>query len=99
HTDLYTLSLHDALRISRTKMKCRTVAGTRMRMCDGPRRTPEPYGPDAFKAERLGLGTLETGRRLLKSPHGRHPLGLGRGLQQAADRKSTRLNSSHVKIS
>jgi murein DD-endopeptidase MepM/ murein hydrolase activator NlpD len=39
-----------------------------MRMCDGPRRTPEPYGPDAFKAERLGLGTLETGRRLLKSP-------------------------------
>ena len=49
----------------RTPMKCKRVAGVRHQMCDGPRKTPEPYGPDAFVAEELGLGTLEAGRKLL----------------------------------
>ena len=37
-----------------------------MRMCDGPRRTPEPFGPAALEADELGLGTLEVGRKLLR---------------------------------
>jgi murein DD-endopeptidase MepM/ murein hydrolase activator NlpD len=37
-------------------------------MCDGPRRTPEPYGPEALKAEELGLGSLDVGRKLLREP-------------------------------
>ena len=50
----------------RTRMKCEYLPGTKMKMCDGPRRTPEPYGADAQKAERLGLGTVEVGRKLLR---------------------------------
>lgn len=52
----------------RTSMKCRKIAGVRHKMCDGPRRTPEPYGPEAFQADELGLGTLEAGRKLLREP-------------------------------
>lgn len=51
--------------LPRTSMKCRTVKGARWKMCDGPRRAPEPYGADALKAEKLGLGTLEAARKLL----------------------------------
>lgn len=51
-----------------TPMKCRTVRGARWKMCDGPRRAPEPYGADALKAEKLGLGTLDAARKLLHEP-------------------------------
>jgi len=34
--------------------------------CDGSRRTPEPFGPDAYVAEDLGLGTMTTAQRLLR---------------------------------
>jgi murein DD-endopeptidase MepM/ murein hydrolase activator NlpD len=38
-------------------------------MCDGPRRTPEPFGEAAYRAEDLGLGTRHTAQRLLvKAP-------------------------------
>ena len=52
----------------RTKMKCRYMPGTKWKMCDGPRRTPEPYGRAALKADQLGLGTHEVGRKLLREP-------------------------------
>lgn len=51
--------------LPRTAMKCRTIDGARWKMCDGPRRAPEPYGADALKADKLGLGTLEAARKLL----------------------------------
>jgi murein DD-endopeptidase MepM/ murein hydrolase activator NlpD len=54
--------------LPRTEMKCRAVKGARFKMCDGPRRVPEPYGADALKAEKLGLGTLDAARKLLHAP-------------------------------
>lgn len=45
--------------------KCKK-AGSKRNACNGPRRTPEPYGKDAYLAEDLGLGTLEAGQRLLR---------------------------------
>ncbi len=45
--------------------KCRKVT-SKWKMCDGPRRAPEPFGEDAYKAEDLGLGTLKTAQQLLK---------------------------------
>ena len=52
----------------RTPMKCTKVKGVRSKMCDGPRRTPVPYGADALKAEQLGLGKLDAARKLLLRP-------------------------------
>src|SRR3712207_6974226 len=74
-TEIYTLSLHDALPIS-----C-TGRGTR--------------GPPSPAASRSGLPpTLAT------SSPGRGPFpGRGPGPGGRADRKSTRLNSSHANIS
>jgi len=54
--------------LPRTADKCRSVKGSRWKMCDGPRRAPEPYGSDALKAEKLGLGTLDAARKLLHEP-------------------------------
>jgi murein DD-endopeptidase MepM/ murein hydrolase activator NlpD len=48
----------------RTPNKCRKVPGLKGKMCDGPRRTPEPYGEDAFIAADLGLGTLKAAQHL-----------------------------------
>src|SRR5690606_41444947 len=62
-TEIYTLSLHDALPISQNSGRRRSG----WRLCSGPVGAPSP-GPE----RRLGRTT---------------------------DRKSTRLNSSHVKIS
>src|SRR5690349_24090176 len=73
-TEIYTLSLHDALPIS---------------------------GPRGGRAgRRLGAASGWDGRCALEPPrrHRQAPsLGLGR--VNRADRKSTRLNSSHVEIS
>ncbi len=52
----------------RTPMKCEKLRGTQWKMCDGPRRTPEPYGADALKAEELGMGQLDNARKLLREP-------------------------------
>lgn len=49
----------------RTAMKCSHVKGIKRPMCDGPRRTPEPYGAAALEAEQLGIGTHEAGKKLL----------------------------------
>lgn len=52
--------------LPRTRMKCERIRGVKHPMCDGPRRTPEPYGEAAFIASDLGLGTLDTARALLR---------------------------------
>ncbi|HEX5657171.1 MAG TPA: M23 family metallopeptidase, partial [Polyangiales bacterium] len=46
-------------------MKCKSVKGVRHKMCDGPRRAPEPYGAAALQADKLGLGSLNEARKLL----------------------------------
>src|SRR5438874_3743161 len=71
-TEIYTLSLHDALPIYRA---CQAGAG------------------EDWPGESRGRG-----RRLRRPPAEGIP-GLRRRLCQARDRKSTRLNSSHVEIS
>jgi murein DD-endopeptidase MepM/ murein hydrolase activator NlpD len=45
---------------------CRKVRG-KGKVCDGPRRAPEPYGGAALRAEQLGLGTVQTAQHLLIS--------------------------------
>src|SRR5437773_6143428 len=72
-THIYTLSLHDALPISRG-------AARRHARCD-PRR------PDRLRRDGDGAGVLRRARRCVR-PGGR-----------SRDRKSTRLNSSHITIS
>src|SRR3712207_9490462 len=74
-TEIYTLSLHDALPISRPPGHGRAAAGARRRR--GVR------GTGAAAGRALGAGASG-----------------GRGLvDHGADRKSTRLNSSHANIS
>jgi murein DD-endopeptidase MepM/ murein hydrolase activator NlpD len=46
--------------------RCRKVRG-KGKVCDGPRRTPEPYGSAALRAEELGLGTVEAAQHLLSA--------------------------------
>jgi murein DD-endopeptidase MepM/ murein hydrolase activator NlpD len=48
-------------------MKCKKAGGSsKMKMCEGPRRAPEPFGEAAERAEELGLGTHDTAQRLLR---------------------------------
>jgi Peptidase family M23 len=49
------------------RMKCEKVKGLKGMMCNGPRRTPEPYGEEAFIAQDLGLGSLHAAHALLRS--------------------------------
>src|SRR5690606_41589432 len=97
-TVIYTLSLHDALPISRTD--------------PNPHPNPSPGGRGASSGrETRGLSTR---RADSAQPHAaaalhRHPAHppepcpppptSRRGCRRHGDRKSTRLNSSHVKIS
>ena len=46
--------------------KCHRVNGLKGKLCDGPRRTPEPYGEEAFLADELGLGTVKAAQDLLR---------------------------------
>src|SRR5207249_8982681 len=97
-TRIYTLSLHDALPISH-RIPHRFVAAD-LRMLDSldertPFRTPQRFADAAHERRR--------DRRLLAA---RHPLAGAPALEfllqqrdQGLDRKSTRLNSSHVSIS
>jgi murein DD-endopeptidase MepM/ murein hydrolase activator NlpD len=45
---------------------CRRVKG-KGKVCDGPRRVPEPHGAAALRAEELGLGTAATAQHLMSS--------------------------------
>src|SRR5690606_40313505 len=86
-TVIYTLSLHDALPISRRRQRVRTDPA-RLHP-PGPRHHPrnrrDQRGRDRGPAP-------HPGRDARHHPPRRCPLG-------TPDRKSTRLNSSHVKIS
>src|SRR5690606_40371469 len=86
---LYTLSLHDALPILRDST--RRPRGRRRLLCEWPHRGTAPQGqyPRCAGIRRGGLG-----------PEADHPWRLQpRFGGRSGDRKSTRLNSSHVKIS
>jgi murein DD-endopeptidase MepM/ murein hydrolase activator NlpD len=51
------------------RMKCTRVKHhPKWKMCDGPRRTPEPYGEEAFIGAELGMGTLAAAKQLLHEP-------------------------------
>ena len=51
------------------RMKCQRVPGhSKWKMCDGPRRSPRPFGDEAFVAGELGLGTLKAAQKLLHKP-------------------------------
>src|SRR5207302_10797690 len=91
-TAIYTLSLHDALPIS-TEEAPAIAENTQ----------PEPEAPAAAPAEpeQQPAPTEQTENRELPRTAGELPLIALIGLLclGAGDRKSTRLNSSHVKIS
>src|SRR5690606_41607668 len=80
-TEIYTLSLHDALPILQERQRQRALL---------PRPLPGPPG-DAGRAGDRGTGS--GGRRAVPADPRRQPE------RAPVDRKSTRLNSSHVKIS
>src|SRR5690606_40977899 len=87
-TEIYTLSLHDALPIYRVSRARGTACRQRRRQIQ------RPFGSAAAfrRAERRHVPDAAARRGRLR---GRFARQLGRTL----DRKSTRLNSSHVKIS
>src|SRR5207249_9178862 len=92
-SSLYTLPLHDALPISRGRFARRDVV-------EKLQERIEPLGDVAALpalvlagAEQL-IGDLERRQR-----ERGHRIPHARGLERAQDRKSTRLNSSHVSIS
>src|SRR5690606_40640331 len=95
HTELYTLSLHDALPICIHHPE------------PGPERLPRGYGPMRVRQgpgyRRCGSATRPRGKdgRCMKPSSivpGDHVI-ITRLERRGEDRKSTRLNSSHVKIS
>src|SRR5690606_41051447 len=83
-TAVYTLSLHDALPISRS--------AARLRFTHHP--------PHASRRGRRQQLSLREPRGIPGHARKRRLPGVGGGVRQSLrDRKSTRLNSSHVKIS
>src|SRR5690606_39601384 len=92
----YPLSLHDALPISPADAR---PEPSRTRGWPGPGggSSPAAAGPGSSGSRPSCAGSDPTGRRLATSS----PSGADVGGEVAAgeDRKSTRLNSSHVKIS
>src|SRR5207302_10558244 len=88
-TEIYTLSLHDALPIFVAESEGRIDGNTTSQ--DAVRRNAPA---DQFRFRFLASHTIEVDLAL-------HPgrLALKISLDRQEDRKSTRLNSSHVKIS
>src|SRR5690606_40386986 len=90
---VYTLSLHDALPISTSSVAAAFERGSFLAV------RLWQYVPNRRQGRRLGRGAQRAPRNRLAVR------GLPRGLRSSArplsarDRKSTRLNSSHVKIS
>src|SRR5256885_11488685 len=99
-TEIYTLSLHDALPISTTTQSKQTEYSTRTglqgrRACPEPQR--KPPGADASAPRGVSVTVAAV-------PHAYVGSDDASGQQAAArpagkDRKSTRLNSSHLVIS
>src|SRR5207245_11499189 len=87
-TELYPLSLHDALPISRrmcTQSIRATMSRRRVRPAEGRPRRRRPQARETFA--RASAATPAATQQAAQSP------------STAADRKSTRLNSSHGSIS
>src|SRR5690606_41278436 len=89
--ELYTLSLHDALPISCSKESLSAFSSTRSKACF---RTISSVAK-SFKTLRSTL--VANTHTTLRSQSLRSQFAWAR--KDKADRKSTRLNSSHVKIS
>src|SRR5690606_41063539 len=88
----YTLSLHDALPIlpgvmDFLRVLYQEVSNTLTGVSSGLSFTTSLFPYSALSRERMGSGISPSMRTLV------------RGVFTTADRKSTRLNSSHVKIS
>src|SRR3712207_8197473 len=113
-TEIYTLSLHDALPIWRVHAAVPPVRGAgevlrlrlaaqrvrrarlRVRLLG---RQPEGAGPLGGAVRRLHQRRADGDRRVHHLRRGQVGPAVGRGAPAAADRKSTRLNSSHANIS
>ncbi|HJK94968.1 MAG TPA: M23 family metallopeptidase [Polyangiaceae bacterium LLY-WYZ-15_(1-7)] len=67
HNDPDAFPLQPARWRRRVPRRCRTNGGYR-RHCQGDRRVPEPHGPAAERARRLGLGDRMTARWLMHQP-------------------------------
>src|SRR5690606_42065377 len=95
---LYTLSLHDALPICADPPVLDGAAHDPAEHLSGNRqRKPDPRGADGLRAsDQAAGGGQHLPRRHAVEELRRHPSWAGGVLR---DRKSTRLNSSHVKIS
>src|SRR5207244_12456520 len=86
-TDIFTLSLHDALPISRTSLQC---------VCTRRRNCIEQWSPSPKYAP--GTAPFPVGNTaIVKLTH--YPRACRRPFCGQLDRKSTRLNSSHQIIS
>src|SRR5207253_9543574 len=83
-TEIYTLSLHDALPISRWRLAHLCSSPGRCSSCPAPGPATS-RGRSNRKGQPPSAGTATTRRQRRQSPN--------------RDRKSTRLNSSHVAIS
>src|SRR5690606_41769036 len=90
-TQLYTRSLHDALPISAARRVLPSARSHRSEVQDdGPHPPHTPRSPRPTSTTRRAR--RDRGRHGGSAP-------VGQRLLQQLDRKSTRLNSSHVKIS
>src|SRR5204862_7588054 len=87
-TNIYTLSLHDALPISIDRERAALTAPDRARLASGSEQA-------ALPSSAFTLGLLAPADARLAVPPERAP----KDGSFAGDRKSTRLNSSHVEIS
>src|SRR5204863_1304915 len=95
-TELYTLSLHDALPISRDGCANRTPGG---KMSSAFRRLPTPSSGKEVPSTAMDLsyaGKVLPVRVLVVDDNALRNAGWS---STTRDRKSTRLNSSHVEIS
>src|SRR5690606_41228986 len=93
-TRTYPLSLHDALPISRPSRE-----GARQPQGKDLGKPPRGSGPSGYDQEPHRVRCVRGSRRYRRPPpHHRHVLGSSQPPERG-DRKSTRLNSSHVKIS
>src|SRR5207249_8844764 len=95
--ELDTLSLHDALPISRARGRGGDAAARELAGDALPRHARAARAERA--ARRAGRRPREPGRPALRRRDGREPVARDRRAPAAGDRKSTRLNSSHVSIS
>src|SRR5690606_41846424 len=92
--EIYTLSLHDALPISKTRERLRTRGGENVARKNGAEVIDFPAEDGRTSATEEKAKKIKTELTRLKKVFKDLPED-----KRRIDRKSTRLNSSHVKIS